>query len=72
MNAKDKRETDQIRAYLDTKNKKYGDIEASMRKMGKPDAMAYYNSLKTQESLEKPKRTIVISEAQMKKLFNIN
>ena len=72
MNAKDKRETDQIRAYLDTKNKKYGDIEASMRKMGKPDAMAYYNSLKTQESVEKPKRTIVISETQMKKLFNIN
>lgn len=72
MNAKDKRETDQIRAYLDTKNKKYGDIEARMRKMGKPDAMAYYNSLKTQESVEKPKRTIVISETQMKKLFNIN
>ena len=72
MNAKDKRETDQIRTYLDTKNKKYGDIEASMRKMGKPDAMAYYNSLKTQESVQKPKRTIVISETQMKKLFNIN
>ena len=69
MDAKAKRETDQIKNYLDTKNKKYADIEARMRKMGKPDAMAYYNSLKTQESKERPRKTLIITESQMRKLL---
>ena len=69
MDAKAKRETDQIKNYLDTKNKKYADIETRMRKMGKPDAMAYYNSLKTQESKERPRKTLIITESQMRKLL---
>ena len=71
MDAKAKRETDQIKNYLDTKNKKYADIEARMRKMGKPDAMAYYNSLKTQESKERPRKTLIITEDQMRKLLTL-
>ena len=71
MDAKAKRETDQIKNYLDTKNKKYADIEARMRKMGKPDAMAYYNSLKTQESKERPRKTLIITESQMRKLLTL-
>lgn len=58
----------QIQSYLGTKNKKYGDIEAAMRKMGKPDAMAYYNSLKTQES-KLLGREIIISEKQLERIL---
>ena len=68
MNAKDKWNSDQIQGYLSTKNKKYGDIEAAMRKMGKPDAMAYYNSLKTQES-KSLGREIIISEKQLERIL---
>ena len=40
MNAKEKRESGQIKNYLSDKDRKYGGIEASMRRLGKPDAMA--------------------------------
>ena len=69
MNAKEKRESDQIKNYLSDKDKKYADIEASMRRLGKPDAMAYYNSLKTQEGVE-PKREIIINEGQLGKILS--
>lgn len=69
MDAKEKRESDQIKNYLSDKDRKYGGIEASMRRIGKPDAMAYYNSLKTQESVE-PKREIIINEGQLGKILS--
>ena len=68
MNTKDKWNSGQIQGYLSTKNKKYGDIEAAMRKMGKPDAMAYYNSLKTQES-KSLGREIIINEKQLERIL---
>ena len=69
MNAKEKRESDQIKNYLSDKDRKYADIEASMRRLGKPDAMAYYNSLKTQEGVES-KREIIINEGQLGKILS--
>lgn len=72
MDAAQKRDTDQIKNYLNTKNKKYGEIEASLRKAGKSDTLAYYHSLLNQES--KTPKTITLSEKQfnllVKKMLN--